>query len=115
VYRFIGERQLRGGSSSPELGDPWTDDLIARAYREAEESMRAILDYLAARPDQRVPAKDLVTVLRDVRENGDATKNPLPGVMGGFANRVANVYGLRNGRGNAILPFRNPRDRSVKS
>jgi hypothetical protein len=77
--------------------------------------MQAVLRYLAERPEKRVPAKELIAILRKIHDQPDGDHTLLAGVIGSFARRVVNWYGLLNSRGGAILPFQHRWDRVAGS
>jgi len=120
VYGFIAELEASANGQqrgSEPLGDPtdvWTDELIRQAFEESNPAVRAILKYLAQRPGDPVPTGELVELLK---QHGYKPARPdtLSGVIGAFGRRVTTRYGLKGSRGNAILPFQNPRDRKLDS
>ena len=111
VYAFIARLEQEPGAMEPApqpAGPAWSEALVARAYRESDSRMRRILEYLASRPEERIPTGDVV---------GHLGEEPLKlaGAMGAFGRRVANRYGLRDERGAAIFPFRHRWDPEVGS
>lgn len=117
VYKLIGDLEAGGAGESsgyPADNDGWTPELLRRAYEESEPDVQAILKHLAKRPEVQVPSSELVKVLRTVR-GSKANASTLAGVNGAFGHRIAGQYGLRNRRGGAVFPYRNPRNAKLKS
>ena len=100
VYRFVAENGVNGISdkkSSAEtsregLPDDWSVSLVRRMYAESATHMRAILDALAQRAGEVVPANDLIEVLSKSRGT-QADSSVLGGTLGAFGRRVSNRYG----------------------
>ncbi|MGH2661967.1 MAG: hypothetical protein ACRDH8_03995 [Actinomycetota bacterium] len=114
VYQRIAE--LEGQTEAAPSGqDGWSEELLKRAFEESGESMQAVLRYLADRPEKRVPARDLIAILRKIHKQPGGDHTLLAGVIGSFARKVVNWYGLQNSRGGAVLPFQHRRDKVLKS
>ena len=88
VYRLLGTPPAVAGAT-PMPKDPsskgWTDELIARAYRESADRMRTVFDYLMDHPDREHSAPALAKVLK-------VTQPQVRGVLGGFGHRLKSRY-----------------------
>jgi hypothetical protein len=117
VYQFIAELEKGEGVTKPTADgqDVWSEELLKEAFGRATESMQAVLKHLASRPEEAVPSQELVDLVKPMYQQPDADFTLLAGVIGGFGRWVVRPLGLRNARGNAILPFKNPRDPRIGS
>lgn len=96
VYAFIAERRQAEppeGETHPDTeGDGarsgWTPEIMKRCYRESPDSMKAVLEHLAERPDEWVGTGTLVGVA------GYSERSEMAGVFGAFGRRVKNRYGM---------------------
>jgi hypothetical protein len=119
VYRLLGELDTAGDQPAEAVRGsdqgPWTPDLIRTAVQESDAPMRAVLQHLAAHPDEEVPAKDLEAAI--AQATGEPVgKYTLAGTLGAFGRRVNSRYGLRPGQGGgAAVPWRSRWDRSYGS
>ena|SRR3712207_6275542 len=65
----------------------WTAEEVARAYREGSPALRAVLDYLAQRPEREVSSRELARALYPHDSDGGARQR-LFGVLNAFTRRT---------------------------
>jgi hypothetical protein len=103
VYRLIADRTrsgppVEGPTPVPEEAldaTDWPEPLLQRLYTEAPRHARAILDELARRPGEVVPATDLIHALARARKR-PADSRTLAGTMGALTRRVRKRYKRRD-------------------
>jgi hypothetical protein len=87
VYRLLGSPSAAGVLAVDTEADAWTEEMVARAYRESAERMRKVFDTLMADPDRRFSASELAKIL-------GISQSQIRGVLGAFGNRVKSRYKL---------------------
>lgn len=70
----------------------WTEEEVARAYRESTTVQKEILDYLADRPGQAVSSLELARAVYSEYSDNEA-EGKVFGSLGGFGTRTAQRYG----------------------
>jgi hypothetical protein len=89
VYALLGARPDAaapvGAGEPPAEVDGWTDELLARAYRESAERMRRLFDHLVAQAGTWVSAEQLASALK-------VSQPQIRGVLGGFGHRMRSRY-----------------------
>lgn len=66
----------------------WDANAVRRAYKESADKMRAILRFLASRPDQEVSTEEIAEAI-----DAKFGWNTVAGMLGAFGRRCANRYG----------------------
>lgn len=91
VYTLLGrgpkdaEPEPPAAAQSEAEVDAMDHFLVARAYRESPDSMKAFLDYLVDRPGQKVSSRTVGDAIRK-------TWNQVAGMLGAFGRRWRNRY-----------------------
>jgi hypothetical protein len=80
-------RPSASGGSATDNG--WPPELIERDYHESPDSMKAILEEMAANPEQELTTDDFARVL------GSSTSK-VAGALGAYGRRTRNRYGRSN-------------------
>lgn len=101
VYGFMASRGLLNGTStnSPGLHRGWTADLIVEVYRAASARMKALLDLMASRADEKLYAEDFMKEL-DVEK-----QDVVNGVLGAFARLTNQRFAPRLPDRKSTWPF----------
>lgn len=101
VYGFIASNPVTspGAIPSEALHRGWTASLIIEAYREASDRMRALLDLLASRPEERLYAEDFMEAL------GVDKQDFVNGVLGAFGRLTNQRFASRLPDGENTWPF----------
>jgi hypothetical protein len=83
-----GGHDTRG--KPPVYGDPtgWTEEEVARLYRESTPKQRTAFEYLAEHPDREVRSRELGRAVYPDDEP-DVAEGRLYGVLGSFGRRSA--------------------------
>jgi hypothetical protein len=90
----VGSSRVDAPQEAPPDDDglsyEWTEEEVARAYRESSPTMQVILDYLADHAEDWVPAPELARVAYPQESNG--VEDRLYGAFGGMGRRFHNQY-----------------------
>ncbi len=102
VYGFIASHeQAMSASSEPVLHRGWTAPMIVEAYTAASDRMKAILDLLASRPEERLSMKDFEEALGAENEK----ENFVNGVLGAFGRLTNQRFAARLPDNQNTWPF----------
>jgi len=92
VYGFIASKeQADPGEGSAVLHRGWTAPMVEEAYRAASDRMKAILDLLASRPDEKLSIADFESALGAENEK----ENFVNGVLGAFGRLTNQRFASR--------------------
>jgi len=78
-----------GDPASTLLMGDWSEELIARAYRESPGSIVGIFNYLSDNPGREVIADELA-------QHINRTRAQMAGALGAFGRRTKNRYGRQS-------------------
>jgi hypothetical protein len=95
VYALLASEPTRQPAEpGPELdaAEPpdrssWSDELIARCWRESPSPMKAFLLYLAKHPDREISSEEIAPAI-------ERTRQQMSGMLGAFGRRTKNRYGM---------------------
>lgn len=101
VYGFVAAQSegQEPAANNGALHRGWTGPLVVEAYRAASDRMRALLELLASRPDERLYAEDFM------KELGVDKQDFINGVLGAFGRLTNQRFASRLPGGENTWPF----------